>query len=181
MASASSSTIRTLTPSASATRPWGWDPFKGKVEDELYARGACRKASTPGMIYGLAMARDLGLLDGWTAYYRQHGRMVMVSLPTHSLRLTLASNPILTFTGEPTKMLTYRGHKGRLEMKITSKANPRTPRRINFGDNAIYKLLPIIAGIRDLETATLATMNFGAWQDHCQRYAREDPVHQRGA
>ncbi|HQU36198.1 MAG TPA: M20/M25/M40 family metallo-hydrolase [Anaerolineales bacterium] len=50
---------------------WGWDPFKGKIENGvLYARGACdEKGSTPGMIYGLAMARDLGLLDGWTAYY----------------------------------------------------------------------------------------------------------------
>ncbi len=50
---------------------WGWDPFVGKVEDGvLYARGACdEKNSTPGMIYGLALARDLGLLDGWTAYY----------------------------------------------------------------------------------------------------------------
>ena len=31
---------------------WGWDPFKGKIEDGiLYARGACdEKASTTGMI-----------------------------------------------------------------------------------------------------------------------------------
>ena len=50
---------------------WQWDPFKGKIEDgRLYARGACdEKGSTPGMIYGLAFARDLGLLDGYTAYY----------------------------------------------------------------------------------------------------------------
>ena len=50
---------------------WEWDPFKGKIEDGiLYARGACdEKGSTPGMIYGFAMARDLGLLEGWTAYY----------------------------------------------------------------------------------------------------------------
>ncbi len=50
---------------------WGWDPFEGKIEDgKLYARGAVdEKGSTPGMIYGLAIARDLGLLEGWTAYY----------------------------------------------------------------------------------------------------------------
>lgn len=50
---------------------WDWDPFVGKVEDGiLYARGACdEKGSTPGMIYGMAFARDLGLLDGYTAYY----------------------------------------------------------------------------------------------------------------
>ena len=50
---------------------WGWDPFKGKVEDGiLYARGACdEKGSTPGMVHGLAIARELGLLDDYTAYY----------------------------------------------------------------------------------------------------------------
>ena len=48
---------------------WEWDPFEGKVENGIFfARGACdEKGSTPGMIYGLALARDPGLLEGWTA------------------------------------------------------------------------------------------------------------------
>jgi len=47
---------------------WGWDPFEGKVENGvLYARGAGdEKQSTPGMLYGIALARDLGLLEGYT-------------------------------------------------------------------------------------------------------------------
>ena len=42
---------------------WEWDPFVGKVENGiLFARGACdEKNSTPGMVHGLAIARDLGL------------------------------------------------------------------------------------------------------------------------
>ena len=50
---------------------WEWDPFVGKVEDgRLYARGACdEKGSTPGMVYGLAIARDLGLLEGYTVFF----------------------------------------------------------------------------------------------------------------
>ena len=52
---------------------WRWDPFEGKVEDGvLYARGACdEKGSTPGMIYGIALGRDLGLIDPdqYTMYY----------------------------------------------------------------------------------------------------------------
>ena len=49
---------------------WEWDPFIGKVEDGiLFARGAVdEKGSTPGMVYGLCFARDLGLLNGWTAW-----------------------------------------------------------------------------------------------------------------
>jgi len=59
--------------------------------------------------------------------------------------------PDFVVIGEPTKMLVYRGHKGRLEMKITSKGKSAHAASNHLGDNAIYKLLPVIAGIRDLE------------------------------
>jgi len=133
---------------------WGWDPFKGKVENGvLYARGACdEKGSTPGMIYGLAMARDLGLLDGWTAYYFGNMEEWCDGIaPNTFVEVDPGLKPDFVVIGEPTKMLTYRGHKGRLEMKITAKGKSAHAASNHLGDNAIYKLLPIIAGIRDLE------------------------------
>jgi putative selenium metabolism hydrolase len=133
---------------------WGWDPFKGKIEDGiLYARGACdEKGSTPGMIYGLAMARDLGLLEGWTAYYFGNMEEWCDGIaPNTFVEVDPKIKPDFVVIGEPTKMLVYRGHKGRLEMKITSKGRSAHAASNHLGDNAIYKLLPIIAGIRDLE------------------------------
>jgi putative selenium metabolism hydrolase len=133
---------------------WGWDPFKGKIEDGiLYARGACdEKGSTPGMIYGLAMARDLGLLDGWTAYYFGNMEEWCDGIaPNTFVEVDPKIKPDFVVIGEPTRMLVYRGHKGRLEMKITSKGKSAHAASNHLGDNAIYKLLPIIAGIRDLE------------------------------
>ncbi len=133
---------------------WGWDPFKGKIEDGvLYARGACdEKGSTPGMIHGLAMARDLGLLEGWTAYYFGNMEEWCDGIaPNTFVEVDPKIKPDFVVIGEPTKMLVYRGHKGRLEMKITSKGRSAHAASNHLGDNAIYKLLPIIAGIRDLE------------------------------
>ncbi len=133
---------------------WKWDPFKGKIEDGvLYARGACdEKGSTPGMIYGLAIARDLGLLDGWTAYYFGNMEEWCDGIaPNTFVEVDPKIKPDFVVIGEPTKMLTYRGHKGRLEMKITAKGKSAHAASNHLGDNAIYKLLPIIAGIRDLE------------------------------
>ena len=133
---------------------WNWDPFKGKIEDGiLYARGACdEKASTPGMIYGLAMARDLGLLDGWTAYYFGNMEEWCDGIaPNTFVEVDPKVKPDFVVIGEPTKMLVYRGHKGRLEMKVTSKGKSAHAASNHLGDNAIYKLLPVIAGIRDLE------------------------------
>ncbi|HET9905682.1 MAG TPA: YgeY family selenium metabolism-linked hydrolase [Anaerolineales bacterium] len=133
---------------------WKWDPFKGKIEDGvLFARGACdEKGSTPGMIYGLAMARDLGLLDGWTAYYFGNMEEWCDGIaPNTFVEVDPMVKPDFVVIGEPTKMLVYRGHKGRLEMKVTSKGKSAHAASNHLGDNAIYKLLPVIAGIRDLE------------------------------
>ena len=133
---------------------WQWDPFKGKVENGiLYARGACdEKNSTPGMIYGLAIARDLGLLDGWTAYYFGNMEEWCDGIaPNTFVEVDPKIRPDFVCIGEPTKMLVYRGHKGRLEMKVTAKGKSAHAASNHLGDNAIYKLLPVIAGIRDLE------------------------------
>ncbi len=133
---------------------WEWDPFKGKIEDGiLYARGACdEKGSTPGMIYGLAMARDLGLLEGWTAYYFGNMEEWCDGIaPNTFVEVDPKVKPDFVVIGEPTKMLVYRGHKGRLEMKVTAKGKSAHAASNHLGDNAVYKLLPVIAGIRDLE------------------------------
>src|SRR5258708_7448477 len=133
---------------------WDWDPFEGKVENGiLYARGACdEKCSTPGMVYGLSFARDLGLLEDTTAYYFGNMEEWCDGIaPNTFVEVDPQVRPDFVVIGEPTKMQVYRGHKGRLEMKITAKGKSAHAAANQLGDNAIYKLLPIIASIRDLE------------------------------
>ena len=133
---------------------WEWDPFEGKVEDGvLYGRGACdEKGSTPGMVYGLAIARDLGILEGWTAYYFGNMEEWCDGIaPNTFTEIDPGIKPDFVVIGEPTKMQVYRGHKGRVEMKVVAKGVSAHAASNHLGDNAIYKLLPVIAGIRDLE------------------------------
>ena len=133
---------------------WGWDPFVGKVEDGvLYARGACdEKGSTPGMIYGMAIARDLGLLDGWTAYYFGNMEEWCDGIACNTfVELDPGVRPDFVVIGEPTRMQVYRGHKGRLEMKVTARGRSAHAASNHLGDNAIYKLLPIIEAIKNME------------------------------
>jgi putative selenium metabolism hydrolase len=133
---------------------WQWDPFTGKVENGvLYARGACdEKGSTPGMIYGMAIARDLGLLDGWTAYYFGNMEEWCDGIaPNTFVEVDPQVRPDFVVIGEPTRMHVYRGHKGRIELKVTAKGRSAHAASNHLGVNAVYKLLPIIAGIRDLE------------------------------
>jgi putative selenium metabolism hydrolase len=134
---------------------WGWDPFVGKVENGiLFARGACdEKGSTPGMVYGLAYARDLGLLDGWTAYYFGNMEEWCDGIaPNTFVEVDPGVRPDFVVIGEPTKMNIYRGHKGRVEMKVVAKGRSAHAASNYLGDNALYKMLSVISGIRDLDS-----------------------------
>ncbi|MBL1134068.1 MAG: YgeY family selenium metabolism-linked hydrolase [Chloroflexi bacterium] len=132
---------------------WKWDPFEGKVENGiLYARGACdEKGSTPGMIYGLAIAHKLGLLKDFTAYYFGNMEEWNDGSAPNAFVETEGIRPDFVVVGEPTKMMVYRGHKGRVEMKVTAKGKSAHAASNFLGDNAIYKMLPVIAAIRDME------------------------------
>lgn len=132
---------------------WDWDPFKGKVENGVFfARGACdEKGSTPGMIYGLALARDLGLLDGFTGYYFGNMEEWCDGIAPHALVEAEGLRPDFVVIGEPTRMQVYRGHKGRVEMQVVAKGRSAHAASNFLGDNAIYKLLPVIHAISKLE------------------------------
>ncbi|HZK17410.1 MAG: YgeY family selenium metabolism-linked hydrolase [Chloroflexi bacterium] len=133
---------------------WQWDPFEGKIEDGVFfARGACdEKGSTPGMVYGMSFARDLGLLDGWTAWYFGNMEEWCDGIaPNTFVEVDPGIKPDFVVIGEPTKMEVYRGHKGRIELKVVAKGVSAHAASNHLGINAIYLLLPIIEGIRDLE------------------------------
>jgi len=135
---------------------WTQDPFEGVERDGvLFARGASdEKGSTPGMIYGLALARDLGLLDPtvWTAWYFGNMEEWCDGIAPNSFVVNDPQiKPDFVVIGEPTRMQIYRGHKGRVEMKVTAKGRSAHAASNYLGDNAIYKLLTTIAGIRDLD------------------------------
>jgi putative selenium metabolism hydrolase len=133
---------------------WEWEPFEGKVEDgNLFARGSCdEKGSTPGMIYGLALARDLGLLDGFTAYYFGNMEEWCDGIaPNSFVEVDPKVRPDFVVIGEPTKMRIYRGHKGRIELKITADGRSAHAASHQLGDNAVYKMMNIISAIRELD------------------------------
>ncbi|MCS6828295.1 MAG: YgeY family selenium metabolism-linked hydrolase, partial [Caldilinea sp.] len=132
---------------------WDWDPFIGKIEKgRFYARGACdEKGSTPPMIYGLAIAKELGLLEGWTVYYFGNMEEWCDGIAPHALVEHEGIRPHYVVIGEPTKMQIYRGHKGRVEIEVTVRGRSAHAASNHLGDNAIYKALPIIDGVSKME------------------------------
>jgi len=148
---------------------WEWDPFKGKVENGiLFARGACdEKGSTPGMVYGLAFAKQLGWLEGTTAYYFGNMEEWCDGIaPNAFVDVDPKVRPDFVVIGEPTKMRVYRGHKGRIEMKITASGRSAHAATHYLGDNAVYKMASIIAQIRDLDRRMRFGMGMHPVQGH---------------
>lgn len=132
---------------------WEWDPFVGKVEGGmLYARGALdEKNSTPGMVYGLAFARDLGLLEGLTCYILGNIEEWCDGVGCAAFHDWEGVHPDFVVIGEPTNMKVYRGHKGRYELEVSCKGKSAHAASNFMGDNAVYKILPVIEAISTLE------------------------------
>ena len=63
------------------------------------------------MVYGLALARDLGLLEGLTAYYFGNMRSGATA-PNSFVETDHKVRPDFVVIGEPTKMQVYRGRGG---------------------------------------------------------------------
>ncbi len=150
-------------------KEWDWDPFAGKVENGiLYARGACdEKGSTPGMVYGLSIARELGLLEDYTAYYFGNMEEWCDGIaPNSFVEADPQVRPDFVVIGEPTKMQVYRGHKGRIELKITASGRSAHAASHYLGDNAVYKMMSIITQIRELDRR----MRFGMGYHPVQGY-----------
>ncbi len=148
---------------------WEWDPFKGKVENGiLFARGACdEKGSTPGMVYGLAFAKQLGWLEDTSAYYFGNMEEWCDGIaPNAFVEVDPKVRPDFVVIGEPTKMRIYRGHKGRIEMKITASGRSAHAASHYLGDNAVYKMASIIAQIRDLDRRMRFGMGMHPVQGH---------------
>ncbi len=131
---------------------WKWDPFKGKVENNiLYALGACdEKGSTPGMVYSMKILKDLGLLDGVTVYYFGNMEEECDGIAPNSLVETDKIKPDFVIVGEPTCMRIYRGHRGRVEMKVTTKGRTCHASAPERGENAVYKMMPIVQEISQM-------------------------------
>jgi putative selenium metabolism hydrolase len=148
---------------------WGWDPFKGKVENGiLYARGAVdEKGSTPGMVYGLSFAKELGLLEDTTAWYFGNMEEWCDGIaPNTFVEVDPKIKPDFVVIGEPTRMQVYRGHKGRVELKITAAGRSAHAASHYLGDNAVYKMMAIITQIRELDRR----MRFGLGYHPVQGY-----------
>lgn len=134
-------------------REWKHGPFSAAIENGMmYGRGTVdEKGSTPPMMYGLKIAHDLGWLQGITAYYFGSIEEWCEGLSAQVFAEQERVRPDRVVIGEPTNLRVCRGHKGRVEIRVTARGRSAHGASHWLGDNALYKMQDVIRAIPDLD------------------------------
>jgi len=132
---------------------WQYDPYKGFEDaDIIVGRGASdQTGGMASMVYAGKIIKDLHLEDDYTLLVVGSvqeedcdGLCWQYIINEDKIR------PEFVVITEPTDGKIYRGHRGRMEIKVTTKGiscHGSAPER---GDNAVYKMAPIIMELRSL-------------------------------
>ncbi|QLY39511.1 YgeY family selenium metabolism-linked hydrolase [Hujiaoplasma nucleasis] len=132
---------------------WKFDPYNG-FEDEtsIGGRGASdQEGGMASMIYAGKIIKELGLEKDYTLYITGtvqeedcDGLCWQYIIEQDKLK------PEFVVITEPTNLNIYRGHRGRMEIKVSTSGvscHGSAPER---GDNAIYKMGPILKDLEEL-------------------------------
>jgi len=133
---------------------WTSDPFTADVRNGImYGRGASdNKAAIATMVPGAALIKRLGIdASRFTLYVIGTVQEEDCDgLALEHILTEVIPRPELVVLGEATNLQVYRGHRGRAEFAIHTKGlacHASAPER---GDNAIYKVAPILEEIEAL-------------------------------
>ena len=132
---------------------WKIDPFGGVFKnDTIYGRGATdQKLSMVSMVYGGKLIKELGLEGDYT--YMAVGSVMEEDcdgLPLLHIINKEKIRPDFVVLTEPTNLAVYRGHRGRMEMKVVTKGRSCHASAPERGDNAVVKMAAIIEQITAL-------------------------------
>ena len=133
---------------------WSEDPYKGyETDDVIYGRGGSdQEGGIVSSVYGAKIMKDLGLIP--------EGYKILVTATVQEedcdglcwqyIHKEDGITPEFVVSTEPTDGGIYRGHRGRMEIRVDVKGvscHGSAPER---GDNAIYKMAEILKDVEAL-------------------------------
>jgi putative selenium metabolism hydrolase len=132
---------------------WDFDPFTPFVRNgKIWGRGTVdQKGGVATMIHAGRVIKELGLNDQFTIYFTAtvmeedcDGLCWQYLLDAEKLK------PELVVITEPTNLNIYRGHRGRMEIRVEVKGRSCHGSAPERGDNAIYKISRVALEIEKL-------------------------------
>ncbi len=132
---------------------WDYDPYEGYEDDKvILGRGASdQEGGMASMVYGAKIMKELGLLEGVTVLIT--GTVQEEDCDGLCWQYIVEESgikPEFVVITEPTSLNIYRGQRGRMEILVETSGiscHGSAPER---GDNAIYKMAPIISDLKTL-------------------------------
>ena len=134
---------------------WSFNPFEPKIEDgKVWGRGTVdQEGGMAAMVYAGKIIKEMGLNEKFTVLFTGtvmeedcDGLCWQYLIKEEKIR------PELVVITEPTNMAIYRGHRGRMEMRVTIKGRSAHGSAPERGDNAIYKMAKIALEVEKLNT-----------------------------
>ena len=133
---------------------WTFDPYEGFEDEEcIGGRGASdQEGGMASMVYAAKIMKDLDLIPEGTRilFTGTVQEEDCDGLCWQYLIKEMGIRPEFVVSTEPTSCNIYRGQRGRMEIRVSVSgvsAHGSAPER---GDNAIYKMAPILLDLREL-------------------------------
>ena len=147
------------TPEPGDLELWERDPLDAHLDgDQLTGLGASdAKGSIASFTYGAAAlkAADVPLAgDVLVAFVVMAERAEAFGI-SHLFEKTLPARgmrPALVVMGDPTGLNLYLGQRGRMELEVTTVGRTAHASTPWLGQNAVYKMIPVMEGLQDLST-----------------------------
>ncbi len=134
-------------------KQWKFDPYKGMEDAEVIGGrgGSDQEGGMASMVYAGKIIKTLGLEDDYTLLITGTVQEEDCDgLCWQYLIEEVKLKPEFVVITEPTSCNIYRGHRGRMEIKVTTagiSCHGSAPER---GDNAIFKMAPILIELEQL-------------------------------
>jgi len=133
---------------------WPHDPFHGKVSDgTVYGRGASdNKGAVAAQVYAGALMASRGL-DGADVTVYCVGTVMEEDCDGLALGYVLTETLTgidAVVLGECSDLAVHRGHRGRMEMRVTTQGRSAHASAPERGDNAVTAMGPIVLEIDEL-------------------------------
>jgi putative selenium metabolism hydrolase len=137
---------------------WKFDPYEGFEDDELIGGrgGSDQEGGMASMVYAGKIIKELNLdkeytllITGTVQEEDCDGLCWQYLIEQENIR------PEFVVITEPTNLNIYRGHRGRMEIKVSTRGiscHGSAPER---GDNAIFKMAPILLELQELNKRLL--------------------------
>jgi putative selenium metabolism hydrolase len=137
---------------------WKHDPYKGHVDgDTIYGRGGSdQEGGMASMVYAAKIIKDLDLEGDYTLLIT--GTVQEEDCDGLCWQYIINESKIIpefVVITEPTSLNIYRGHRGRMEIRVDVNGiscHGSAPER---GDNAIFKMAPILLDLQQLHPKLL--------------------------